>query len=442
MSITLDRLRQLLGSGGIIAIAVVVMNLSTYGFQMIAARLVGPAQFGSIASLLAISLVASVLMLGLQATAARRIAASPEEVDEVEHAILALGWRASLAVALLLVALSPLVEHLLHLRSVYPALLLAAGTLPMNVMGTQAGILQGERRWRELAVVYLAAGVPRVVIGVVALAVRPTEGSAMAAVTLGWIAPCAVGWWFLTRGRQARVRRLGRPVALRAVSTEVAHSSLALLGFFALANVDILMSRHVLTTHASGLYAGGLIMTKAVQFLPQFVSIVAFPAMSTPRERRTAMLRSLAVIGVVGAVAVAGSILLSGLAMTFVGGAEYAPIEGRLWLFAIIGTLLSALQLLVYSVLARQSRRSTWLLWAAVVVVVAVGWWQVDTMDDVLELVVLTDGALFAALLGLSLWTMRGDATGATAPTDGAGASVGGVVPAAAGADAHVERHP
>ena len=49
--------------------------------------------------------------------------------------------------------------------------------------------------------------------------------------------------------------------------------------------------------------------------------------------------------------------------MIFVGGEEYAEIEPRLWLFAMLGTLLSMLQLLVYSVLARQGQRSVYSVW-------------------------------------------------------------------------------
>ncbi|UDY22428.1 lipopolysaccharide biosynthesis protein [Nocardioides sp. Kera G14] len=423
-------LRRLLESGGLIAVAIVVMNMSTYGFQMVAARLVGPEEYGSIASLLAIQLVSSVLQLGLQATAARRIAAAPDDVAEVEHGILRLGWRAAGALTLVLLALSPLISHLLHLQSLYPALLLAVGALPMNVQGAQCGILQGERRWGALALVYLAAGVPRLAIGAIALSVRATEGAGMAAVALGWIAPCAVGWWFLSRGRHARPRRGGRSVAQRQLATEVAHSSLALLGFFALSNIDIVMSRHILTPHGSGLYAGGLILTKAVLFLPQFVSIVAFPAMSTPAERRTVMLRALGMVAVVGAGSLVGSVVLADVAMVFVGGSDYDPIRSRLWQFAALGMLLAALQLLVYSVLARQSRRSAWFIWAAVIVMGLVGWWRISSMAELLALATATDAVLFVVLFGMSLWTMRADSTESP--------SVGGVVPTAPGADTHV----
>lgn len=138
--------------------------------------------------------------------------------------------------------------------------------------------------------------------------------------------------------------------------------------------------------------------------------MVAFPAMSTPRERRAVLLRALSMIAAIGVVCVVGSIVARDLAMVFVGGEKYSEISADLWKFAVLGTLLAALQLMVYSVLARQSRRSAWLIWAAVVVVASVGWWGVSTIDQVLTLVIITDAVLLVCLIGLSLWTMRGDA--------------------------------
>jgi O-antigen/teichoic acid export membrane protein len=145
-----------------------------------------------------------------------------------------------------------------------------------------------------------------------------------------------------------------------------------------------------------------------VLFLPQFVTVIAFPAMSTAGEARRALLRSLGLVAVLGAVCLAGSVLLSGVAMIFIGGSEYAAVEGRLWLFALLGTMLSALQLLIYAVLARQSRRAAFLVWAAVAVVVAAGL-QMDTLTELVTLVCATDAVLLAVLLAVSLWRMRDD---------------------------------
>lgn len=399
-----SRWRALARGGAGIAVAIMVMNISTYGFQMVAARMLGPAQYGGIASLMALLMVVGVVQLGLQATAARRIAAAPGHVAQIERGILAVTYRSALALGLLLLALSPLVWKVLRLDSMAPALLVAVATVPLTAVGGQAGILQGERRWMALGVLYLTMGVPRLLLGTAFISVRATEGSAMAGVALATFVPVLVGMVLLRHPRAP-----GEDSALhglRPIARETLTSSLALLAFFVLSNSDIVIARNVLDSHDAGLYAGGLILTKAVLFLPQFVVIVAFPSMSTVDERRRALSRSLTLIALCGSIGVLGAYLLSDIAMIFIGGSEYDDVEPVLWAYAVLGTLLSMLQLLVYSVLARQGTRSAYLVWAAAVVVIGNGL-LAHSLSGLLQVVIAVDAVLFAILFALTLHRMR-----------------------------------
>jgi O-antigen/teichoic acid export membrane protein len=396
-----SRLRALLQGSAGLAIAILTMNVATYGFQIVAARVLGPSAYGAVASLMALLLVVAVVQLGLQATAARRIAASPTEVSRIAPAMLRLSARASFGVGLLMLAASPVVWQVLRLESLVPALLVAACAIPLTMVGAQAGILQGERRWLALGVLYLAMGVPRLVFGSLFILVRPDETAAMIGVTLGALTPVAVGWWLLRQDVHAE----GRPDSMRQQARESTRNTLALLAFFALSNVDIVVARNVLDSHDAGLYAGGLILTKAVLFLPQFVVVVAFPAMSTPRERRQALVRSLAMVLGLGVVCTLGALVLSSVAIIFIGGAEYTAVEDRLWLFAILGTLLAMLQLLVYAVLARQGGRSTILFWVAIAAL-ALAATAISTLDQLVVTVAAVDAVVLAALLGIAMWRL------------------------------------
>ena len=133
-------------------------------------------------------------------------------------------------------------------------------------------------------------------------------------------------------------------------------------------------------------------------FLPQFVVVVAFPAMSNEESRGRTVLLSVSMVAAVGAVAVVGSWLFSGVAMIFVGGSKYSDIEPLLWLFACLGTVLAILQLLVYAVLARQGRRSIYATWVAVVAVVGLGA-IADSVGQLLITVVCVDTVLLISLL-------------------------------------------
>ncbi len=398
-----SRLLDLLRSTAGIAIAMAVTNVGTYAFQMVAARLLGPSQYGEVASLMALLMVLSVVQLGLQATAARRISAEPEDVAAIEETVLRTTAGGALILGAITLAATPAVWHLLRLDGPLPAILLALCVVPVTIMGGQAGVLQGERRWLQLSLVYLAVGVPRVVIGGAFLLVWDTETSAMLGVLIASWLPVLIGHWALRQRVDGPAQSHDHHVR-RDVIRETAGSSVALLAFLALSNLDVVVARSVLDEHDAGLYAGGLIVTKAVLFLPQFAVVILFPSMSTDGESREAVLKGLAFLGGIGAACTGATYLLSGLALTFIGGEDYAGVQDQLWLFAVLGSLLAVLQLLVYAGLAKRGRATKYLIGAGVVVLVGAG-----AVADSVRGLALTVAAVdaFVVLLLIALQMFR-----------------------------------
>lgn len=403
-----SRLTRLLRTTGGIAIAMAVTNVGTYAFQMVAARLLGPSQYGEVASLMALLMVLSVVQLGLQATAARRISAEPEDVAAIEETVLRTTLGAALLLGVLTLAAAPAVWQLLRLDSLLPAVLLALCVVPITIMGGQAGVLQGERRWLPLSLVYLAVGVPRVVLGGAFLLVWDTETSAMLGVLIAAWLPVLVGYWALRR-RTGAARASHDHHVRRDVVRETAGSSVALLAFLALSNLDVVVARSVLDDHDAGLYAGGLIVTKAVLFLPQFAVVILFPSMSTHGESRAAVLKGLALLTGLGIACAAGTYLLSGLALVFIGGDDYAGVQDRLWLFAVLGGLLSVLQLLVYAGLAKRGRTTKYLIGAGVAALVAVGA-TADSVAGLAMTVAAVDALVVLLLIALQMLRHRREA--------------------------------
>jgi O-antigen/teichoic acid export membrane protein len=401
MRVAVERMAN--SSSGI-AVSMAIMNFATYGFVILASPLLGTERYGAVAASLNVLLVISVGALGLQATAARRISAEPQHVAQIEDSILRVTYRAAAALGLILLVLSPVIRRLLDQDQIGGALIIAASAVPMTIAGGLAGILQGERRWAALGALYIASGVPRLIIGGAFIAWRPTEFWALIGVGISFWAPVLVGLWVLRHDRHPSPEspeHTGMAMLKESIS-----NGQALFAFFALSSVDIIVAVNVLSKHEAGLYAGGLILTKAMLFLPQFVVIVAFPSMATGGERRKALVTSLSLVALLGAFGTLASWLLSSIAIRFVGGAKYAEVEPRLWIFAILGTLLSMIQLLVYSVLARQGRRSVYVVWLALVTMVSVGL-TADSVLDLVTTVVAVDFALLVVLLGVSAWFLR-----------------------------------
>ncbi len=273
--------------------------------------------------------------------------------------------------------------------------------------GSQLGLLQGSRRWRDVALLSVAFGVGRLVVGGAAIWLSRTPLSAMAGVALGALVPVVVGHLLLRRGARPAPRR---PLALRALAGEVLHDVHVLLAFFVLSQADVFVARATLTPAESGRYAAGLILAKAVLFLPTFVAVLAYPALARRGGPRHVHHVGLLVVLGIGLVTVLTVLALPGLALAFVGGAAYAAVRDDLWLFALLGTVAAMVQLLVQTALARRHRTAVWWIWGALAAVAA----GVPFVGDghALVLLVLTVDTALLAVLAVVTWSDAPDPRG------------------------------
>lgn len=385
-----------------LAVASIVLNLATYAHTVLAARYLGVDSFGAFTAAMNVLIVLSVVSLGLQTTVARRVAADPGSAASIGHVALRLTYAAAAVLGLVLALASPLVDGLLRLDSPASALLIAAGAVPLTVMGGQAGVLQGERRWADLAWVYAVSGTTRLVIGGVLLVWRPTLVCGVAGIVVGLCAPTVVGWWFLrSRPEQPRDRSTVTRARLLGESLKGAQ---ALLAFMALSNLDVIVARHALSDSTSGLYASGLVLSKAVLFLPQIVLVRVFPALSTTANRQRALTASVGIIVFFGLSAAAVTAVLPGLALVFVGGQDFRAVQDLLWLFALLGTVQALVQLFIYSVLARAATGPTLVTWAALLVMVLAGL-QMTTVAQMVVLLISVNISLLLLLVAMTSTT-------------------------------------
>jgi O-antigen/teichoic acid export membrane protein len=101
-------------------------------------------------------------------------------------------------------------------------------------------------------------------------------------------------------------------------------------------------------------------------------------------------------------VTVLGTAVLAPWAVVFIGGTEYGALQGRLWLFAALGTVLAMLQLMIYNIVARQRQRAVTIVWGALVAL-AVAAPFVGALSVLLAVVLIVDTVLFLLLLVRSL---------------------------------------
>lgn len=372
----------------VVSVALAGNNGASYLVTVIAARLLVPATFGEFSSLFAVLVIGVVPAMGLQTVVALRVAradaAGREPGRREEGPLLSLGITTSAAVTVVAFALAPVLVALLHLDGAAPALWLAGSLAPLTLLGLFHGLLQGTRRFGALAVLIGLEGLGKIGGTLTGLLLSRTSTGALAGAAIGSLAVAITGW--LICGRP-------RPVAggVRH-ATEVLHAAQAMFALVLLVNVDLVLARHHLPAEEAGGYAIGAVVTKIAYWLPQAVGVVVLPRMAHAEDRRRAVPIALAVCAALDAVVVAGCVLLESTVVGLVGGAGYASIDLAVWPFALAGSFLALVQILLFSRIASADRRSTALVWAAVVleIVLVTGWLHGSTGQVVTAAVVST----------------------------------------------------
>ncbi|MGQ4619197.1 polysaccharide biosynthesis protein [Nocardia sp. R7R-8] len=331
-------------------------NVAGYLLQLLAGRWLGVTGYSEFASLLAVQLLCAVPALALQNVVARELVRGAGTA-----ALRGLEWRCAVIVAVVGAVLVPLVAVALHVGVAATAAALGAAPALVLLSGEQ-GVLQGSKRFRALAAVLGGAGIARVAPALMVLALGGGATLALAAATCG-IATAAL-LARLVAGAEARAdpERAGAPgvlPVLRAAQVQAA--------MMALSSADLIVVRLVLDDVDASRYALGTIATKIAFWLPQAVGVVLYPRMAQPTHSASAVRAALAVLSGIGLVAVLGAALAAPLA-PLLAGADYAPIQGLLWMFALHGALLAVLQGAVLSAIAVDRTSLALVTWLGLVV--------------------------------------------------------------------------
>jgi len=162
-------------------------------------------------------------------------------------------------------------------------------------------------------------------------------------------------------------RRLGAPERetprhpLRAVARDAAVPVGALTLVAAMQNIDVIMAKHTLSEEAAGIYAAATVAGKAVIWIAIGIGLFVLPEAARQaaagHDARPVLLRALALVAALSAVALAFFAGVPELLLRLAFGAEYEPGAEILLLLGLAFALLAATYLAVQFQLGLRRRR-------------------------------------------------------------------------------------
>jgi O-antigen/teichoic acid export membrane protein len=370
-----------LHAGAIVLVGIGVANLGNYVFHLLSARSLGPASYGDVATLAALTGIIGLPLGGAQVFIARHVAAETARRQSLnsDGYVSAFGGAmliAGLALTAVFLALSPLIQHALSIESLAAVVFTALFTAPSFVAPALIGAAQGRQQFFLVTLTLGAPSALRVVLVALALVAGFGAAGAMAATFVAAVVAVAIPLVALRRylvplaSWRPRVSRSDVMGLLPVVG--------GLLAITALSTDDLLVAKAAFSNHQAGLYGSASLIGRVILYLPAAIVTVLLPKVSArvaaQRDTNDIFAQSLAVTAAfcVGATIVYAAVPHLIVKVAF--GAQYEGSAGLLWMFGLAMTFYALLNVLLTYQLGLGASRTSWLLLiAAAVQAVAFG---------------------------------------------------------------------
>jgi O-antigen/teichoic acid export membrane protein len=379
----------MLNGSAIMLVAMMLVNVFNFAYNMVMARMLGPAAFGNINAAVTLLLLASCISLAFQLVCAKFVARNHSDSSKaaVVHSLLGKAWIVSLAVgAALFLAQKPVATYL-NVPSPWIIGLLAVGIAAYAPLGVKRGAMQGVCAFPRLGTNFVLEALTRFFLGTGLVIAGYGVLGAVGAISASVIVAC-----FIPRiPAQLRVQTgTAEPPSY----AEAIQAIVFFVGQVIINNIDILLVKHFFPSDPAGIYAAISQIGRLLYFASWFgVVNVMFPvaAASSPEQKKAhgIGLPLLLVLGL-SLIFIAVAALFPHLIMGVIFGSRFIEIG---WLLALYATATGLYSLSVVFIAYEMSRRianTGWLqLIFSVALVLGIGLFHQSLYEVIMVRIVL-----------------------------------------------------
>ncbi len=270
---------KFLGGSIILLLGSVFVSLANFGYNIGAARMLGPADFSHAAAAVTILMLVSAITLAFQLVCTKLLA--KEETTEGKAAVYQRlrkrAWAIGIGLGVFMVLASSVLTTYLRLSSPWIIILLAVGLTIYVPLGVKRGGLQGTCRFRGLSWNMAAEAILKFVGAMVLIELGFGVLGAVAAIS----ASVALAYCLPDGASELR-----GPVvpAQPAPVGEARQAIVFFVGQVIISNIDILMVKHFFRPEVAGLYAAIALVGRLLYFGAWSVVSAMFPVSAEAKD--------------------------------------------------------------------------------------------------------------------------------------------------------------
>ena len=272
-----------LQSGALLMATGSIGNVLQYFFHFFVSRMLGPAEYGVLNSVLALSVIVGVPGGVVTTVITQNVSRffAQKELGKVASLLTDSTKMASL-VGIVLFALfaagSGALASFLNLTSGVPIVVMATGLALAGGAAVSGGALQGLQRFKVIAANGFLGPAFRLLGGMALVSLGFGASGALGASTLAGLLTLGISFYFLrdvfvgqTRSHDLTLKHLSRYAGIVLIGS---------LAFIVFTNADLLIVKHYFSPSEAGYYSAAAVLGKTVLFFPGAVATLMFPKTS------------------------------------------------------------------------------------------------------------------------------------------------------------------
>ena len=344
--------KNTLKDGGILFIASILGGVSNYLYNIIIGRMLGPANYSEVTSLMSVLLIAAVPSGTVQTVVTKFTAKynAHNEQYKIQRLIKSVSSRLSIAGVIffgIFVSCSRLISDFIKIESIFPVIFLGIILIPSAVTPVYRGALQGMQKYFDYSVSGMVEVFAKLIFGVILVYFGFRTSGAVLGFSLAGIMAL-----LFTKMQLKDILNNNIKTAViydGKVLTELYKYSksvmLNILCFTILTNSSMILVKHYFLPEQAGIYASAEIISKIVMFLTGIIPIMIFPKAAALHAKNMdsnrILLKSIALVFTVGVLFILGSFLFGSFIMYLFFGNEYSGSSVFLGPLSIVMTMYS-----------------------------------------------------------------------------------------------------
>lgn len=251
-------------------------NFLNYIYHLIMGRLLGPANYGELATLFSLSGLLGIIPASLSIVIIKYVssAKSKKDIERIVWWFNKKVFLTSIIIFILISILSPLISSFLNIENVFLVIIIGSIFLFSLSSLLNRSVLQGLLRFKQMVISILAENSLKLLLGVILVYLGFSVGGAVVALLIavcaGWIISKMAIKDYLKMGK-VKIEEI-KPLFLYSIPVLV--QSIAMTSLY---SADLILIKHFFSAHDAGIYASLSTLGRIIFFGTGPIGAVMFP---------------------------------------------------------------------------------------------------------------------------------------------------------------------